>query len=205
VDPVDRGWSLSLARPSGNLTGVATYALEVGAKQLELLLEILPSARRVALLLGKQLPITLRTMREACQRAGVEAQEVVFASRAEGERVLTAAAVERVDGIIVLADPLTGELLDQVVNLANGSRRPAIYAEREYVDGGGLISYGINIADAFRRVAGFVDRVLKGVSPAELPIERPNKLELVINAKTARALDIVLPPSILGRADEVIE
>ena len=165
VDPVDRGWSASLARPGGNLTGMTTYGLEVDAKQLELLLEIIPSARRIALLFSKQGPITLRTMREACQRAGVDAQEVGFTSRAEAQRVLTATAFERVDGIIVLADPLTGELLDQIVTLANGSRRPAIYTEREYVERGGLISYGINIADVFRRAAVFVDRVLKGISP----------------------------------------
>ncbi|WP_332053454.1 ABC transporter substrate-binding protein [Reyranella sp.] len=205
VDPVDRGWSASLARPDGNLTGVTTYGLEVGAKQLELLLEIVPSARHVALLFSGQAPITLRTLREACRRAGVDAQEVVFTGRAEGERVLTAAAAQGVDGIIVLADPLTGELLDQVVNFANSSRRPAIYAEREYVEAGGLISYGINMAGIFRHAAGFVDRVLRGASPADLPIERPTKLELIINLRTARALGLALPTTLLARADEVIE
>jgi putative ABC transport system substrate-binding protein len=206
VDPVDRGWASSLARPGGNLTGIATYGLDVGPKQLELLLEIAPSMRHVVLLLfSNQAEVSRRTTREACRRAGVGVREVVFGTRAEGERLLTAASVETSDGIIVLGDPLVGQLLELVVRLANGSRHPAIYAEREYVEAGGLVSYGVNIADVFRRAATFVDRVLKGAQPADLPIERPAKLELVVNAKTARALGIELPQSILARADEVIE
>jgi putative ABC transport system substrate-binding protein len=205
ADPVERGWVASLARPGGNLTGITGYSVEAAPKLLEFLTTVVPSARHVAALFGDQNPATLRAFRMAAQRVGVATRELKVATQAQLERALLRDSLRDIDGIIVLTDPLINEFKRVVLAMVNAARCPAIYAERIYADAGGLMSYGINMPDVFRQLAVYVDKVLKGAQPADLPIERPNKLELIINLKTAKALGLTIPTTLLERADEVIE
>jgi putative ABC transport system substrate-binding protein len=202
-DPVGRGIVASLARPGGNITGVTIYSLDLAPKQVELFREIAPASRRLLLLSG--LPDVLRATAEVGQRMGLQTTQVQARSPAAVAQALAAAALAEFDGVIVLPDPVTAGQRVDVVARINAARLPAIYPDRDFALEGGLISYGSNLSDVYRRLAGYVDRILKGANPGELPIERPGRIELVVNLRTARTLAIAIPQTLLTRADEVIE
>jgi putative ABC transport system substrate-binding protein len=208
-DAVAAGFVASLARPGGNITGLASDPTpEVLGKDLEIFKEVVPQAQRVALL-WNPLPPGADTYRKVAEsvarRLGVTLQVVEIRGRSELEAAFSAMARERADGVWVLPDPLTFTARTQVVTLAAKHRLPAVYWQREYVDSGGLISYGSNVADQFRRAASYVDRILKGAKPGDLPVEQAAKFELVVNIKTAKSLGLTIPQSVLLRADDVIQ
>jgi putative ABC transport system substrate-binding protein len=208
-DPVGAGFIASHARPGGNITGLAADPVpEVLGKDLEVFREVFPRAQRVALLWNPVPPSAdtyRRVAQDAARRLGVAMQVVEVRARDELEAAFEAMVRERADGVWVLPDPLTFTARSQVVALAAKHRLPAVYWQREYVDSGGLISYGANVAEHFRRAAWYVDRILKGAKPGDLPVEQAAKFELVVNLKTARALGLTIPPSLLLRADDVIQ
>jgi putative ABC transport system substrate-binding protein len=207
-DPVGAGFIASHARPGGNITGLAADPVpEVLGKDLEVFMEVLPRARRVALLWNPGPPgadTYRRVAQDAARRLGVAMQVVEVRARDELEAAFEAMVRERADGVWVLPDPLTFTARSQVVALAARHRLPAVYWQREYVDGGGLISYGANVAEHFRRAAWYVDRILKGAKPRDLPVEQAAKFELVVNLGTARELGLSIPPAVLQRADDLI-
>lgn len=207
-DPVGAGFVASYARPGGNVTGLASDPVpDVLGKDLEIFREIVPRAQRVALL-WNPLPAGADTYRKAAENAarslGVALQVVEVRARDDLEPAFDAIARDRVDGVWVLPDPLTFTARRQVVALAAKHRLPAVYWQREYVDAGGLVSYGSNVASAFRRAAWYVDRILKGAKAGDLAVEQAAKFELVVNAGTARTLGLTVPQSLLLRADDVI-
>jgi putative tryptophan/tyrosine transport system substrate-binding protein len=207
--PVFYGLVASLARPGGNVTGLyRTAAPELGGKQLRLLKEVVPGVSRVSVLLDSGDAYALLMMREiekVAQSIGVHLHSVKTQRPEEFERAFEAALLDRVDALMTVEGGQTLMARTQIVNFAAMSRLPAIYGLREFVDAGGLIAYGPNNADLFRRAAIYVDKILKGAKPADLPVEQPTKFELVINLKTAKALGLTIPQSILIRADEVIQ
>lgn len=207
-DPVGAGFVASYARPGGNVTGLASDpAPDVLGKDLEIFREIVPRAQRVALL-WNPLPAGADTYRKAAENAarslGVALQVVEVRARDDLGPAFDAIARDRADGVWVLPDPLTFTARRQVVALAAKHRLPAVYWQREYVDAGGLVSYGSNVASAFRRAAWYVDRILKGAKAGDLAVEQAAKFELVVNAGTARTLGLTVPQSLLLRADDVI-
>jgi len=206
-DPVGLGLALSLGRPGGNLTGLSTLSEEYSAKWVELLKEVVPNTSRLALLWNPKTMLTARAKevqdRAKALRVKLESFEVRAPDEFDGAFV--AMAKGRVDGLIVLADPLTVRYRTRIVELAAKNRLPTIYQFAEFVRVGGLIAYGTSVPDVFRRAAIYVDKVFRGARPADLPIEQPTKFELVINLKTAKALGLTIPPSLLQRADQVIE
>src|SRR5262245_49975034 len=206
-NPVEEGLIQSLARPGGNITGLTSHSgLEIQAKQVQLLKEILPRMSRLAVLLPK--PETLadwKQIAEATTRAlGVK---LLFTEHAPSDYAAAFALIERerLDALLVASSAANFANRRLIVEFTARNRLPAIYSIREYVDAGGLVSYGLGMADFYRRLAGYVDRILKGAEPAELPVEQPTKFELVINLKTAKALGLTIPPELLARADELIE
>jgi putative ABC transport system substrate-binding protein len=207
-DPVGNGFVASLARPGGNITGLASLAPEISGKQLELLREIVPRLSRVAFLGNSTEPGSAQALREieaAARSFGVQLQHSDVRRPEDIGTAIRAARSARADAILVLTSPVTGALRGQVVALAAKHRLPAIYHRRQFVEDGGLMSYGVSQEDLDRRAATYVDRILKGAKPADLPVEQPTKFELVINRKTAKALGLTIPPSLLLRADQVIE
>jgi putative ABC transport system substrate-binding protein len=207
-DPVGSGLVASLARPGGNLTGLATLNPELAGKRLELLKETVPGVVRIAVLRNSNNPITtpqLRETRAAAQALGLELQSLDVQGPEDFDAAFQAATKARAGALIVLSDGVTNDHRTRLVGFAAKSRLPAMYGGRPYVDAGGLMAYGANGADNFRRAATYVDKILKGAKPADLPIEQPTKFELVINFKTAKALGLTIPQSILVRADEVIQ
>jgi putative ABC transport system substrate-binding protein len=206
-DPVGTGLVASLARPGGNVTGLATLYTELTGKQLQILKEAVPNASRVAVLGNPENPATalgLRGAHAAAMALAIEVQAVEVGRPSELEGAFSTMARDRAGALLTLADPLFVNQRAQIVRLAAKSRLPAIFSLRDFVKDGGLISYGLNVPDQFRRAATYVDKILKGANPADLPIEQPTKLELVINLKTAKVLGLTIPQSILLRADEVI-
>jgi putative tryptophan/tyrosine transport system substrate-binding protein len=207
-DPVGAGFVASYARPGGNVTGLAGDPMpDVLGKDLEVFKEILPRARRVALLWNPVPPgaDTYRRVAEnAARRLGVTMQVVEVRERNDLEAAFEAMVQERADGVWVLPDPLTFTARRQVVALSMRHRLPSVFWQREYVDIGGLVSYGSSVTTAFRRAAWYVDRILKGAKPGDLAVEQAAKFELVVNLGTANALGLVIPQSLLLRADEVI-
>jgi len=209
VDPVGNGLVRSLAYPGGNITGLTIYVgPEIEAKRLELLREMLPGVSRVAYLGSKEdkdwdSPWG-KSVRTAAQGLGVT---LVLAEFTPGHYTdaFTLISRARAGGLFVAASPATYNDRALIVDFAARTRLPSIYANRESVEAGGLMSYGASNRDNFRRAATYVDKILKGAKPADLPIEQPTKFELVINLKTARALGLTIPPSVLGRADELIQ
>ena len=205
-DPVGRGVVSSLARPGGNVTGV-TYSVgpEIHQKRLALLKEAVPRAARIA---GLAVRDTRQSTRQATQQAasllGVKLI-VVEVRNAEYERGFATVAAERADALVVMASAILTNDRRRIIELAARHRLPAIYEWPESADEGGLMAYGASVRDLFRRVAAFVDRIFKGARPAELPVEQPTVFELVINLATAKALGLTIPPSLLARADQVIE
>jgi putative ABC transport system substrate-binding protein len=198
----------SLARPGGNVTGVTVLTPELHAKRIEALKELLPYLKRVALLSNLGNPAsqsTSRGVQSATQILGIELRVLDVRNAAGIAPAFDAAQAEQVDGLLVVIDGLFEKNVEQIVALAAMHRLPAIYASKEFVEAGGLVAYGPSYPDLYRRAAAYVDKVLKGEKPANLPVEQPIKFELTINLKAAKALGITIPPSLLGRADEVIE
>ena len=208
ADPVGMGIVADLARPGGNITGLSDFNTGVVAKRLELLREVVPSVSRVATLLNPANPSNppqLKVTQAAAATLGVTLVAFEAKHADEIDRAFAAIRMERQGALIVIGDPMLGSYAKKVVDLSNKSRLPAIYWVREFPDAGGLMSYGTNFDDLWRRSAAYVDRILKGAKPADLPIEQPTKFELVINLNTAKALGLTIPPSLLARADQVIE
>ena len=204
-DPVALGLAVSLAHPGGNVTGIATLSTELGAKQLELLHEIVPSARRIGAVNVSFSAAGYRALEDRAASFGAALRRLTFQTQIDAERVLAPAALGDVDGLVVPPSALLAGMSATVVRLINAAGKPAVYAERDFIAVGGLVMYGHDIDDAFRRAAGVVDRVLKGASPADTPFEQPTRVALVVNLKTAKALGITIPQSVLLRADEVIQ
>jgi putative tryptophan/tyrosine transport system substrate-binding protein len=208
TDPVGAGFVESLGRPGGNATGFINFEYGMSVKWLELLKQIAPSVRRVAVLRDPAIVggvAQLGAIQGAAPSFGVEVSPVGVRDGGEIKRALAAFARGSNDGLIVLTTGLTLVHRELIISLAARHRLPAVYTDRTFVTGGGLISYGPDRMEHFRLAAGYVDRILKGDKPAELPVQAPTKYELVINLKTAKALGIEMPASVLARADEVIE
>jgi putative ABC transport system substrate-binding protein len=207
-DPVAAGLVTNLARPGGNLTGFSIVAPELGGKRLELLREIVPGISAVAVLLNNRNPqsqIELKEMRHAAQAMGLRLYPVEISVEAGLDDAFAAIDRTAIQALVVLTDPILFSQRKRAVDLANTDRLPAMYFFQGFVEEGGLISYGPGDADLFRRSAGYVDRILKGARPGDLPIEQPVRFELFINLKTARMIGVTIPESFLLRADKVIE
>jgi putative ABC transport system substrate-binding protein len=208
VDPVGAGFVESLSRPGGNATGFIQFEYSLSGKWLQLLKEIAPSVARAAVLRDAATTSgagQFAVIQSVATSVGVEVSPINVHDAGEIERGITALARSANAGLVVAAS--AGGLVhrDQIVGLAARFRMPVVYFRRDFVDSGGLISYGYDALDQFRRAAGYVDRILKGEKPADLPVQAPTKYELVLNLKTAKALGLDLPASVLARADEVIE
>ena len=207
-DPVANGFVVSLAHPGGNITGLSLLAPELSAKQLELLKEVLPKASRVAVLGTSTSPSTAQALREAELAAGALALKLQYLDVRglnDTEVAFRAATKERADAVLMLGGPVLASQRTQIVNLAVKSRLPAISRNRGDVEAGGLMAYGVSNTDLSRRAATYVDKILKGAKPADLPVEQPKKFELVINLKTAKQIGLTIPPNVLTRADKVIK
>ena len=207
-DPVESGLVASMARPGANITGFTSFEVTVGGKWLEMLKEIAPDVSRVAVIMNPvQSPqvAILRAIEAVAPSVGVPVIAAGVQDSAEVERVVDAFAHEPNGGLIVLPNPITIGQRELIIALAARHRLPAVYAYRYFVTDGGLMSYGVDLADLYRRAAGYVDRILKGEKPADLPVQAPTKYSQVINLKTAKALGLEVPPRLLARADEVIE
>jgi putative ABC transport system substrate-binding protein len=205
ADPVGMGLVASLAHPAGNVTGLTTLSAQLGVKRLELLREIVPGVSRVALLWDPVNPAAVRPTQDAARSLGIEIVLVEARTPDEIGRAFAAAMKQRAQALLVLPGPLIFAERMTVVDLAAKHRLPAVYAQREYVDAGGLAAYGSSLTEHFARAAHFVDRILKGAKPADLPIEQPTKFELVLNMRAAKALGLTLGPTLLLRADQVVE
>ena len=207
-DPVAEGWVDSLARPGANLTGVAGLSPDLAGKQLELLRELVPSLAKVAVLwdpANSAEGVAVKATEAAAHSLGMSVAVEHAGSSSEFDRAFSAIVQRGAQAVVVLPDPMFLANREQLVELANRSRLPAFYMETGFVAAGGLISYGPNFTELFRRAAAYVDKILKGVKPGDLPVEQPTKFVLSINLKTAAAIGITAPTSILLRADEVIE
>ena len=207
-DPVGGGLVKSLARPGGNITGLSQIAPDLAGKRLQLLKEIIPRLARVAVLWNPQgttSPIAWREIQLPAQELSVKLQSLPITSPNDFDKAFEDATQAHVDALIIMPDPLFAGNLIRLAELSTKSRIPSMFHLREYADHGGLIVYGVDRTDQFYRAAAYVDRILKGTNPAELPIEQPTKFELVINLKTAKALGLTVPPALLTSADEVIE
>jgi putative ABC transport system substrate-binding protein len=207
-DPVAGGLVTSLARPGGNITGLTQMAPELAGKRLELLKQIVPNLSRVAVLWyprGTTSPLSWKEMQVPARELGIRLQSLEVQSPADFVKAFHGATTARAAAVVVLPDPLFAGNLKQIAELATKTRLPSIFHLREFADVGGLVAYGVDRADMYRRAAAYVDKILKGTKPADLPIEQPTKFELVINLKTAKALGLTIPPSLLLRADQVIE
>src|SRR5262249_12045697 len=205
--PGGSGVVSSPARAGGNITGLATLASEMGGKQLELLKEIVPKLSRVAVIGNSTVPGDAQALRETVLAAGayeIYLRYLDIPDPKDLETTFRAAAKGRADGLLVLGNPYLNAQRKQVVDLAAKHRLPATYTRPEYIDAGGLMYYGTNYPDLFRRAAMYVDKILKGAKPGDLPIEQPKKFEFVINLKAAKQIGLTIPPNVLARADRVI-
>ena len=206
-DPVGTGFVASLARPGGNITGLSTLSPEISGKQLELLKEIVPKLSRVAVLGMSTNPGNAQSLREtelAAGALGVQMQYLDVLGPKDIETAFRAASKARVNAVLVLPSPVLLLQRTQVVELVVKNRLPAIYSQREFLEAGGLMTYGTNFADLWRRAATYVDKILKGRTPADLPVEQPMKFEFIINLKAAKQIGLTIPPNVLVRADKVI-
>jgi ABC-type uncharacterized transport system substrate-binding protein len=207
-DPLGSGLVASLARPGGNVTGMSLMVPDLGGKRLELLKELLPRLVRVAVLWNAANPypaIVFKETQAAGLTLGVEVQSLEVRSPDDFDSAFETARRQRPDALISVEDPLTFSHRKRIADFALADRLPSLHGLREDAEAGGLISYGANLPDLFRRAAGYIDKILKGAKPADLPVQQPTKFELVINLKTAKALSLEIPPTLLARADEVIE
>jgi len=206
-DPVGSGFVASLARPGGNITGLATLSSEITGKQLELLKEIVPKLSRVAIIGNSTNPGDAQALRETVLAAGaieVYLRYLDVLDPKDLETAFRAAAKGRADALLVLGNPALNAHRKQIVDLAVRHRLPATYSRPEYIESGGLMTYGTSYNDLFRRAATYVDKILKGAKPADLPVEQPKKFELIINLKAAKQIGLTIPPNVLARADKVI-
>src|SRR5262249_37431418 len=207
-DPVGSGLVASLARPGGNATGLSVLATELSSKRLEILREIVPTVSRVAMLWNDtNLSMVLRAneTQDAAAKLGVTVQAIGVHDLIDFEGAFKAVTDGRAAALVILADPFTMAQRKRMVEFAAQRGLPAIYEIRQFVDAGGLISYGPSLPAMQRRVAGYLDKIFKGAKPSDLPVEQPTKFELVVNLKTAKALGLEIPPTLIARADEVIE
>jgi putative ABC transport system substrate-binding protein len=206
-DPVGAGLVVSLARPGTNVTGLSLQQMDTAGKRVELLREVVPGLRRLAVLANVGYSGAVPEMGEVLAAARAIGLEVVTWEIRRAEDIASAfeAYRDRVDALYVVGDPLVFTNINKISTLALGARLPTTYVGREYIVSGGLISYGPSYPDLYRRAAGLVDKILRGAKPADLPVEQPTKFELAINLKTAKALGLTVPPTLLARADEVIE
>ncbi len=207
-DPVGSGFVASLARPGSNITGLSTVSPELSGKRLELLKEITPNLSRVAVLGNSTIPGNADTLKEvelAAQALKVKLQYLDVLSVNDIETSFRAAGKERADAVLVLSNFVLTSQQRQIIDLAVKSRLPASYARPEFVESGGLMTYGVNLNDLARRAAIYVDKILKGAKPADLPVEQPVKFEFVINLKAAKQIGLTIPPNVLARADRVIK
>ena len=205
-DPVSLGLVTSLARPGGNITGNTSFGPELNAKRMQLLKEIIPGLKRAAVLWTPRNPLhesSVRRTEAAALAVGVELQPLKVTSVDEIESAIRTATEQHAGALIVLGDPLLSST--RIARLALERRLPTTFLERAGAEAGGLISYGPNMVDVYKRAAVYVDKILKGTKPGDLPVEEPSTFEFVINLKTAKALGLTIPPSLLSRADEVIE
>jgi putative ABC transport system substrate-binding protein len=206
-DPVGSGFVASLARPGGNITGLSTLAPEISGKQLELLKEIVPKLSRVTVFGNATMSGNAQALIEvkvAAEALGVHLQYLEVQAPKDIETAFRAASKGRADAVLALTNPVLGYRA-QVADLAIKSRVPTMYQASEYVEAGGLMTYGASITDLFRRAATYVDKILKGAKPADLPVEQPTKFELIINLKSAKQIGLTIPPNVLARADRVIK
>jgi putative ABC transport system substrate-binding protein len=206
-DPVGTGLVASLARPGGNVTGLANQVSDTGGKKLELLREAVPGLRRLAIMANVGNPASVLDMDEAEATARTLGLEVIRSEIRRADDIASAfdALKDRAEALYVCVDPLVNTHRIRVNTLALGARLPTIHGLREYVEAGGLMSYGPNLPDLLRRAADYVDKILRGAKPGDIPVEQPTKFDLVINLTTAKALGLEIPASLLARADEVIE
>jgi ABC-type uncharacterized transport system substrate-binding protein len=208
TDPVGSGFVASLARPGGNITGLSSLAPELSGKRLELLKEIVPRLSRVAVLGTSTNPGNAQALREAELAAGafgVELRYLDVQGPKDIDSAFQSASKGRAEAVLTLGSPVLNSQRTQVAELAVKSRLPTIYPRPEYVEDGGLMTYGPNINDLFRRAATYVDKILKGAKPADLPVEQPKKFEFIVNLKAAKQIDLTIPPTVLARADKVIK
>ncbi len=207
-DPVGSGLVASLAQPGGNVTGMSLMAPDLGGKRLELVKELLPGISRVAVLWNAANPYSALVFKEtvgAAQTLGIELQSLEIRETADLDGALEALAGQHADALITVEDPLTIDLRKKIAEFAADRRLPAISGLRVFADSGALMSYGADLADILRRSVVYVDKILKGAKPSDLPVEQPTKFELVINLQTAKRLDLAIPPLLLARADDVID
>ena len=207
ADPVGTGLVASLARPGGNITGLSDFNLAVVTKRLELLKEVVPSALRVAVLLNPTNPtnpLQLKEIQAVAPALGVTLLPLEVKVVDDIDRAFTTIRKERPGALIVIGDPMIGSEQRRLSELVVKNRLPAIYSSRLSMDAGGLMSYGTNFDDLYRRAATYVDKILKGTKPADLPVEQPTKFEMVINLKAAKQIGVTIPPEVLVRADRVI-
>jgi putative tryptophan/tyrosine transport system substrate-binding protein len=208
-DPVGDGFVASLARPGGNITGLSTFAPELSGKRLEILREVVPKLARVAVLGSSTATGYAQTLKEIEPAAKAFKMQLQFidvnVNAKDMETAFRAASEGRAQGMLTLNSAILGSQRTQIVELAEKNRLPVMYHQRDFVEVGGLMFYGVNVPDLSRRAASYVDKILKGAKPADLPIERPTKFELVINLKAAKALGLTIPSSVLSRADQIIE
>jgi putative ABC transport system substrate-binding protein len=208
ADPVGTGLVSSLRRPGGNITGLTTQDPDLIGKRLELLLEIVPRNTRLALLVDETNPGTVliaRATESAARSVGVQLQYLALRDPSELDHVFSAIKESGGGALIVESSSMLFAWRTRLADIALKNRLPTVFAQREYAEAGGLMSYSANFKDLFRRTATFVDKILKGAKPGDLPVEQPTQFELVINFKTAKALGLDVPPTLLARADEVIE
>jgi putative tryptophan/tyrosine transport system substrate-binding protein len=206
-DPVGTGLVASLVRPGGNATGLSTQAIDLAGKRLELLRQLVPGVRRLAILANIGYSASVIEMSEVQAAARTLGLEVVALEIQRAEDITTAfmALNDRAEALYITADPLLNSNRVRIFALANIARLPTIASIREFVEAGGLMSYGPNYPDLFRRAGDFVDKILRGVKPGDIPVEQPTKFDLVINVAIAKALGLTVPPSLIASADEVIE
>ncbi|MBI1845818.1 MAG: ABC transporter substrate-binding protein [Candidatus Rokubacteria bacterium] len=206
-DPVTLGFVASLARPGANVTGIASFLPELAAKRVQLLRELAPRVSRVGFIWNGNPggALGLRETQAAARRLGLTVQPFEVKRDEDIPRAFAAIASERMEALIVLTDPRTWNGRAQVVELANRQRLPAMYELREFADAGGLVSYGASLVEMIRRAAVYIDKILKGARPGDLPVEQPSTFELVVNVKTARQIGLSVPRSVLLRADALIE
>jgi len=208
TDPIGTGFVESLAKPGGNITGLAALAPEMSGKQLELLKEIIPKLSRVAVVGNSTVPGDAQALRETVLAAGSYEIYLRYLDLRDPHDIdagFRAAAKGRADAILILGNPTLNAHRKQIVNEVVKHRLPATYTRPEYIDVGGLMYYGTNYNDLFRRAAGYVDRILKGAKPADLPVEQPTKFELIINLKAAKQIGLTIPNKVLAKADRVIK
>ena len=207
-EPVAQGFVASLAHPGGNLTGFSNLEPSLGAKWVDLLREVAPAAKRIAFLYNPENPgskVTLQTAQAAARDFSLELADRPVLNLAEIEKAIAELGREPNGALILPPEPLVAVHRKRIVELATERKIPIVSALRSFAEAGGLLSYGANVPNLFRQAAGYVDRILKGEKPADMPVQQPTKFEMIVNLKSAKALDIVVPPTITARADEVME